>query len=394
MMRWRSDRSICLYIYLFTLAITVSYAIWRQVIMSDQAIEYALYLMSVKDGLIHLPANDIVGSCLTVTIVPALIQRVTHFDVDLVFKVWPCITYSLMPVFTYLISRKYMGKAYALLASCLVLSSFYFIYSPANGRVSIALGLLAGMLWGILNRHYKWALILGIGVIFSHYATTYIMLLLLGVVTIQNLVKGWKSLDAKWMGGVFVVLVAVTVVWHWGVVPASGYYAKSFLLNGIMSAETALPGSNTLIDNLPNREVLDFYKLESRDKVVQAAFGKFWPVMDVKQRFELVLSWTIVALISGGLLYAWLKKKVSTEHKIMATVMVSILVLTALIPYVSKTYVITRSYFTGLIVLAPLVSISVRDAAGKLRVNGIPILMGVISLYAMSTSGVITWLLK
>lgn len=392
MRRLTSDRNICLYIYIFTLAITVSYAIWRQVIMSDQAIEYSLYLMSVADGQIHLPADNIVGSCLTVTIVPACIQRITHWDAELVFKIWPCVSYSIMPVFTYLISRKYMSKSYAILSSMIVLSSFYFMYYPANGRVSVALGLLAGMLWGVLGKHYIWALVFGAGVIFSHYGTTYIALLLLSSSAAYHLLRNWKEMDTRWLCSILFVLVMTTGIWHWGVAWESSRYTKGFILNGIESAKTALPNGGAeapaIAEDKPG-----FYSLESRDIVVQQAFGKYWSVMSFKQRLELVLSWLFVLLISAGLLYALLKRKLSAEHRIMAVVMYCLLVLSTVVPYVSKAYGIIRVYFTALIVLAPLAAIITRESARRIKIHGEPVLAGMIGVYALCTSGVVTWLL-
>lgn len=175
----RIDWLLFLLIYATALGVTVAYAVGSQVIVSDQMTEYKLYLKYVVEGSWSFEIDDIVNSCLMVTLVPARVQRITHVDQELLFKVFPCIFYSLMPAFIYLITRRYTKVSYAALAAFLVMSSFFFMYYPAIGRVGVALGFMAGAVWSILSRRYIFATTLGILVVFSHYATGIILLLLI-----------------------------------------------------------------------------------------------------------------------------------------------------------------------------------------------------------------------
>ena len=175
----RIDWLVFVLIYAATLGVTVSYAVNSQVIVSDQLTEYNLYVKYVADGNWSFELDNIVNSCLTVTLVPAWIQRITHVDQVALFKIFPCIFYSLMPAFVYLITRRYTRVSYAVLAAFLVISSFYFMYYPANGRVGVALGFIAGAVWAILSKRYIFATAFGVLVVFSHYATGVILLVLI-----------------------------------------------------------------------------------------------------------------------------------------------------------------------------------------------------------------------
>jgi hypothetical protein len=127
----------------------------------------------------------------------------------------------------------------------------------------------------------------------------------------------------------------------------------------------------------------NYWKLEYREQVVQAAFGRSWHVMNIPQKIELILSWLVVIGFSYGVLQAIRKKLLPPLISFMAVAMYGILVLTVIIPHVSVYYGVIRVMFTGWIVLAPCFVVGVADITKR---KYLPAALLVL-LYASATSG-------
>lgn len=184
-----TDRKNWILLYVLALFATAFYAVLEQQIASDAAMEYDLYLYTINHGGWHYVINNIVNSCLMMTVVPAYLQKITHIDQELLFKVYPCLFFSLLPPFVYLIARKYMSMEASLFCALLVLCQFYFLYYPANGRVGIAYGFWGVFIWALLNNKHKWLVVSGLLIVFSHYGTAYIMVMVLAMALIYEMGK-------------------------------------------------------------------------------------------------------------------------------------------------------------------------------------------------------------
>ena len=146
-------------------------------------------MLTIEEGGWRYIRGSIVNSCLMRTVVPAYIQRLTGINPEWLFKIYPCFLYSLMPSFIHLIARKSFNRGYAVLASMFVLSHFYFAFYPVMGRVAIAWGFWAGLIWALVSERYWLALPFGLLVIFSHYGTAYITLGVIGVLLFCLIMK-------------------------------------------------------------------------------------------------------------------------------------------------------------------------------------------------------------
>ena len=397
-------------VYILALCITLRYAIFVQVINADQVAEYELYLAAVNSGTWRFVADSIVNSCLMVTLIPAYIQRLTGLDPEMVFKVYPCFLYSLMPVFVYLMARRYFDVGYSLLAAGLVLSQFFFLYYPAVGRVGVAWGFWAGLIWALLARRYIWVLTFGILVIFSHYGNTYIMiaslLLVLGYMVWDKKYRG----DIKVLNIVLVVLMVTAGVWHHGVAISSGGYATSFVENTVtlkVPLKQELPETPKIVteiepsgdmDNSKSVETVpdtkpgkykSLFMLEYKESVVQVAFGKTLPYMNTPQKLEFGLSWFIVFLLLLGYVVGVLRKRLSGVHLLLATAMFSMIGLALMIPHISIYYGISRTYFTTMPVLAPCFIMGAQEITGQKKLAGYLLVVSLLVAYALCVSGVI-----
>lgn len=388
-----NDKWLFCIIYFVTLAITLHYAIFRQVIISDQELEYSLYLASIKNGGWHFITDNIVNSCLTVTLLPAYIQRWTGLNLDLVFKAFPCFFYSLMPAFVYLIARKYLSKSYSILTAALVLSNVYFLFTPAIGRVGVGLGFMSGLMWGIATKRYWYATTFGILLVFSHYGTTFIALGLVAYLWLFYIVRRVFNMDFRKITIVLAAFLTFTIMWHFVIAAESGRYAERFTSSAITSATTAILSENETkglryrLGTDRDYNLGSFYSLDSREKVIQEAFGKSLPSMNTPQKIELVLSWLIVIILSLGLIYCLWRRVLAPELLLMAVLTYCLILLALLIPAISVYYGIVRVYFTSLILLAPMPALAIRAASNKLKFHGEWIMVAIILPYALCVSG-------
>ena len=158
-------------IYLITFGIIAGYNLTHPIV-NDGVNEYIEYNRNIAHGWEY--RDSIVNSCVVTTWIPAMIHRITGFDKLILFKIFPAFLFSLMPAFTFLIARRYMRLSYAVIAAFVVIFSSTILYFPSVGRVGVALGFMAGLIWALLEKRYVWAGLFALAVVFSHYGASVI----------------------------------------------------------------------------------------------------------------------------------------------------------------------------------------------------------------------------
>jgi uncharacterized membrane protein len=127
--------------------------------------------------------NDPYNACLSITILPVMLAGLLHVSDVMIYKLLFQLVFALVPVGVYLISDRLAGRRPAVLAA-LVFMSFptYFSDMPMLNRQELAMFQLTGMMllfvdrWpGVRRTQQAPFLILGLGVVLSHYSTSYLM---------------------------------------------------------------------------------------------------------------------------------------------------------------------------------------------------------------------------
>lgn len=345
--------------------------------VADRLDEFNNYqAMIASGGIIDFNAAGLVNSSLLAIWLPAKIHLLTNINSLILFNVVPCLVFPLMPAFVYLISRKHLNIYGAVISAGLILSCFYFLYSSDNGRVSIAWGILAALVWSILYDKKALVAIFAILLALSHYGTSYFFLFASSGVTICLLTSlFWKAKIKRELLTISITTIILGVsifVWYGYFAPSTDAVVKGFVASSITSAS----------------ETSQIFTLENREKVIQAAFGKTFSVMNTPQRIEFVFSWLIVILMAYGLYYSVKHKVFSLTHRLLALAFYTAIVLTVIVPRFSVGYGIIRVYFTGLVVLAPCFYIGAKEAGKMIRMKKY-LLPGIIVLvYALCVSGI------
>lgn len=392
------DKCIFWGIYLIAIGLTFTSSIFKMELVADSLTEYEYYLSIIESGKWSYEVNNLITSCVISTYIPAIVQRITHLEPQLVFRIFPCIFYSMMPAFSYLISRRYLNKRYSLLAVGFILSSFYFLYAPLICRIGIALGLWAGMLWAMLGKRIILASVFAFMVVIAHYGTAYYAILAIGGMFVYMLALHRKQ-ELKTIGIVLAVLVVITAGWHFGISWESGRYGRGFIKQAI---EMTAPESYVIaqypdatrsevseLKRAPEMKKSALFSLGSRESVVQAAFGAYWPVMNIPQKIEWGLSWLLVALLSVGVFAVWRFRLLSDSHRGLVALAYIAILLAVIVPTISVYYGVVRLYFTGLPILVPCIVIGGKYLCSKVNIKAYYPLAAFILMYVLCVSGTV-----
>lgn len=137
--------------------------------------------------------RDPYNACLSITILPTVINSFLGINDELVLKLVYPIIFAWVPLVIYLIARKYVSPIFS------YLSSLFFIFQPwfiqptlALARQEIALLFFALVVWLTFDEAFaKWQkdallIVFGASLIVSHYSTSYVAL---GMLTLVFLIS-------------------------------------------------------------------------------------------------------------------------------------------------------------------------------------------------------------
>lgn len=122
------------------------------------------------------------NSCLSITILPTIISNFTQTSINLVFKIYLQIIFSIMGVIIYLFSRRLISPLLSFFASLVYCSQPMFFEIPSWNRQEIAFIFFGLMLLVLFTKKINLTLkktlfvIFGFSMIVSHYSTGYIAL--------------------------------------------------------------------------------------------------------------------------------------------------------------------------------------------------------------------------
>jgi len=371
------DTKIAIAIYIITLGILLYYNLTHPPV-NDGVKEYECYLLNIKEGWIF--RRTLVNSCLITTWLPAMIQRYTEVDQMVLFRVFPTIFYALMPVFTYLIARRYLAVRYAIIACLVVVANSHILFFPDIGRVGVGIAFFAGMLWALLERRLVWAIVFTLLVVFSHYGTALIAMGLVMVSMLGCLV--WRKKLLKQYLVVFCILLVPIGVWHFWVSSYSGWVMLTY---GIQTDMPAMTGD--IIGPEIGWDAETFLDIHSREYAVLRALGLVG--MTIPEAIEVAANWLVVGAITLGLWLLVIFGRVETEFKIMGASLWLLIVCTVAVPWLSQFYGGMRVYFTTLPILAIGLPVGVKWVAEKVKLKPVVLCGIVLALLVISTSGLV-----
>ena len=206
---WRSvlrESTIAVALYMLSLSLLLMTSLrgWY-VTGHDIQREFRLFDLTAGQGIWSVDGfRSAYNACLSITILPTIIQRATGIPDLYVFKVVFQSLYALCPVLIYLIARRFASRAVAALAAVyFVAYPTYFGDMPFLNRQEVAfffLGtavlLMTNRAVAVRTRRVGFA-VFGIGVVLSHYSTTYVLLAVLGLCWAFTLLRRLPSSESE-----------------------------------------------------------------------------------------------------------------------------------------------------------------------------------------------------
>jgi hypothetical protein len=165
----------------------------------DISSEYHTFINVLHAGRWHTPhRNDAYGAMVSLTVFPSMLVGLTGASPMLVLKAIYPLLFAFFPVAVFLLGSRVLSRRFAYLAALfIVVQNYMYQQLPAIARQEIALLFFAALLFALfdvrLRRLSRMSLIvvLGLGLVLSHYGTTYLTIGLLGTALVLEIGRGF-----------------------------------------------------------------------------------------------------------------------------------------------------------------------------------------------------------
>ncbi|HWC57922.1 MAG TPA: DUF2206 domain-containing protein [Candidatus Paceibacterota bacterium] len=155
----------------------------------DIQTEYKVFELTKNAGLWNIAVfRDAYNACLSITILPTIFFNLLKVPDPYIYKIFSQFIFAFAPVLVYLIGRRWTDCTTALLGTIYFIGfPTFFIDMPFLNRQELAFVFFGLMLYTIFEEKLDLSIrrvlffIFGIGVILSHYSTTYTVLLVLAL---------------------------------------------------------------------------------------------------------------------------------------------------------------------------------------------------------------------
>jgi uncharacterized membrane protein len=369
----------------------------------DISMEYEVFRITQEKGIWAMENfKNTYNACLSITILPTYLHTLLNIPGEYIYKfVYPLI-FAITPVGIY-----YLLKTVNIKNNLAFLASFFYMCSPwfidpmvTLGRQEIAFiffNLILLILFDEKISNYKrhiLFIIFGVSLVVSHYSTTYITLLILGLtyfllklmnVTIFLRFKKLIPVNHN-IRFIYIIFLFFSAFTWYAVINDASDNVSSFTSNSISNLKNIfnLNARNAIIDqlfksgstNISKETYTDYYKIKSgeytnknqlslyspdtyKDYTVNPVPEKTIPISNsalyraANTIYRLTLP-IIELLLVIGLLIILLKKNFleSTQYKVIAIASSLLLFSMIVLPYLSIGYNFDRLYMQTMFILA------------------------------------------
>lgn len=323
--------------------------------------EYYLFQVTATNLKWSAILGSTLDSCISISLLPTIFQLAINSNPEFLFKILFSLIFSIMPLILFSIFNQYVNNFYAFLASCFFLFQKSFIFTEFFPRTYIALIFFSLVIFLIFNPNIEMIkkkvliILFFASCIFSHYATTYIFLILLiGTYLLVyflsvsfNFSKGNKiSLD-------YILIFAVLI----------------FIWYSLFSQPAAFTSGVNFIDKSAfNLQYI--FEEEMKSSTAHSVLGDDLLQKNFPQKIEFIYTWLTFTLIGIGIIAATLKikeysysstirdqsllyvRKIDIEYYCFAICSAILLVAIVVLPFISVGYGIDRLFIMTNVILA------------------------------------------
>jgi len=435
-----SERVYPFAIFLTSISLLLMFSLRsNHLIGADTHLEYYYFQTTFSNSHWSILESGLLDACLSISLLPSIYQSFLDINPEYLFKVLYSLLVAILPLVTYILSRKYIGSFYAFLTSIFVMSQIIFLWTPAEARTNTAILFFALAIMvlfhdgiGEFNKRALFIIFM-VSTILTHYSTSYVFFLILlltwivmeilsgialrrkkAVALSQNPVAGQDpeptALEGKPSSGSDDrVHRDATVESPWRkrsitIVAVSLFFVFLFLWYSQITETPFRIGVRVIGRTFTN--FYEFFLLESRGEIAQAALGKDIIYKGVPEKVEFVFSWMTILLIAIGV-FALIRRfkgmwstlgsgcaksgllpgKFKAEHLTLLVVCCAILLFSLVLPSISRSYGGIRTYFQMMAPLSVVFGIGGITVSKYLRSQPQWVLLAVLIPYLMCTTG-------
>lgn len=342
-------------IFLTSFSILLNFAqLSNYIYGSDSHLEFYLFQLVLENGYWDIFMSSTLDTCLSISLFPAICKVLTNINGIHIFKYIYLIPFSLIPIITYIISRKYISGFNSFLASIFLMSQSAFYFQTAAYRTYLAIFFFAIIVMVLFNNNINLFqkrllfIIFSFACIASHYSTAYIYFILLLItfinIEVLNIIgkKRWKN---KLTVGSILLIFVMLFIWY-------GQISE-------VTFSSAVVYISEIIKN-----VYKLFVFELKDPTVSAALGSTLKGSAFLSYFNFVISWLSIIFIATGVLYCFYRvlkqKKINTgivniedEFILLSFTCAIVFAISVALPYVFIGYSLGRAYYQMMVILAP-----------------------------------------
>lgn len=395
---------------------------------SDPMREYSVYTKALETGEWEILLDNRLSSCITTIYLPAMVQRLLGIDPLLTYKVIHSVMVSFLPVTVYFLSKRFVKWQYALVSVGLLMAHPYSMWHPMVARMSVALIFFVLMLSVVffdnMRAVYRIPILAlcAIGIVVSHYATTYAILFIMGmslaIILGLRIFKGIVFRHKVALTTALCFTLIASIAWLGVVVPRAQRQALGFIHNSMTTEQFEKRTEViTVVEGLPEKDangeikkeiapppkvskpikkepepiegISSFFNVESREVTVQAAFGRTLSTASIPQKIEFVFSWFVILTLSYGVFVTIRKKLLPAEYAVMAGVSYFTILMVIALPYLSIHYSAVRVYFQALTIIGVCFVLGGVELSKMLKLKPLTIPLVVLVPYILCTSNII-----
>jgi uncharacterized membrane protein len=335
-------------IWMIALAVILHRALISQDLWgADNIIEYGCFRVTEMNGF--WTSSILNTQCpnyntdLSVTILPAMLSKITFINGFWIFKVGFAVLLSVVPVVIYELVKSQFNSKIGFLASLLVMASYpFFTVMLSTNKQLVAVVLISVFLLMMVDKGVKFKpcllFALGLGIIVSHYATAGLFIVLVFVTSVIF----WNK--SKQLPVLLPLILGVGwLAWYW--FADDGVVIKQFLNIG-QDAVTVAPTLETVPN--PNIDPKHNWALNF------AVHGSNY--MPVSMLVFYIMMHVFIGIGIIVKLWQWIFKKdyqVTPEYLVYSSLFIFVLVCEVVLPRFSTIFALDRVFPIYIIAFAP-----------------------------------------
>ena len=326
---------------------------------NDINLELYTFKLTFESG--YWNPSSLYSSCLSITILPAVVSSLTGISGELIFKLMYPFILSFIPVLMYSLYQRWLGKSLSFGVSMfMIASTIYLLHMPSLARQIVALFLFVLVFFLIFRNKGRRShaetfciILLSFGVITSHYTVGLIFITTLFALTFYTYMRKLIMKMRKRPNGESAV--SIVPLSHFLIIFSLGLLWYGFATQ--VPLDYSISSMRFFIDRFS-----EFLNLSSRSSYALELVG-----IIPRQGLPNIIGYWLGNLIRGlivlGLLASLLKKslrfhfKIRREFVLLGIISILGLFSALIIPYVTTVMNLDRLYLISLVFLLPFLGV-------------------------------------